>query len=257
MRGFPAAATPRRRAWPLVSRLGHISGHFGREPGRLSQVSGEPSCAFALLSDPAGADRPAMADGPCRSPSIDRESHPAAGIFRGSITRLRHPPPTLPASIALHGQGWLPAAWLAVPGGVRLHGLHPLGSSREFQWQFPCLSPPFAPAFAWRDDSDPDPEEPKCQVGDHPLLLRTDRNVMHPRGGPGLSGSPVLAPLQRPPGACRPRSCHHGNRGRFPQEGARFVGARFRGSCSRATPGYDLAPLQGDQAAADAILDQP
>ena len=99
-----------------------------------------------------------MADGPCRSPSIDRESHPAAGIFRGSITRLRHPPPTLPASIALHGQGWLPAAWLAVPGGVRLHGLHPLGSSREFQWQFPCLSPPFAPAFAWRDDSDPDPD---------------------------------------------------------------------------------------------------
>lgn len=158
VRGFPAAATPRRRAWPLVSRLGHISGHFGREPGRLSQVSGEPSCAFALLSGPAGADRPAMTDGPCRSPTIDRESHPAAGIFRGSITQLRHPPPTLPASIALHGQGWLPAAWLAVPGGVRLHGLHPLGSSREFQWQFPCLSPPFAPAFAWRDDSDPDPD---------------------------------------------------------------------------------------------------
>ena len=204
MRGFPAAATPRRRAWPLVSRLGHISGHFGREPGRLSQVSGEPSCAFALLSDPAGADRPAMADGPCRSPSIDRESHPAAGIFRGSITRLRHPPPTLPASIALHGQGWLPAAWLAVPGGVRLHGLHPLGSSREFQWQFPCLSPPFAPAFAWRDDSDPDPEEPTSHVE--------------------ASSAGVYS---------------------------------LRGSGSRATPGYDLAPLRGDRASADAIFDQP
>jgi len=182
MRGFPAAATPRRRAWPLVSRLGHISGHFGREPGRLSQVSGEPSCAFALLSDPAGADRPAMADGPCRSPSIDRESHPAAGIFRGSITRLRHPPPTLPASIALHGQGWLPAAWLAVPGGVRLHGLHPLGSSREFQWQFPCLSPPFAPAFAWRDDSDPDSDwgAPAC----HPFrssVLRAGQGCLKVR----------------------------------------------------------------------------
>ena len=152
----------------MVSRLGHISGHFGREPGRLSQVSGEPSCAFALLSDPAGADRPAMADGPCRSPSIDRESHPAAGIFRGSITRLRHPPPTLPASIALHGQGWLPAAWLAVPGGVRLHGLHPLGSFREFQWQFPCLSPPFAPVFAWRDDPDSDPDNDWGASASHP-----------------------------------------------------------------------------------------
>ena len=41
----------------------------------------------------------------------------------------------------------------------------------------------------------------------------------------GLFESPVLAPLQ----------------------GAWFVGSCFRGSCSRATPGYDLAPLQGGQ----------
>ncbi len=51
----------------------------------------------------------------------------------------------------------------------------------------------------------------------------------------GLFESPVLAPLQ----------------------GAWFVGSHYRGSCSRATPGYDLAPLQGDQASTDAIFDQP
>ena len=64
-----------------------------------------------------------------------------------------------------------------------------------------------------------------------------------------------------------------------PPQGARFVGSRFRGSCFRATPGYDPAPLQrprgacrprscdhgsrgrfpqeGGQMSADAIIDQP
>ena len=49
---------------------------------------------------------------------------------------------------------------------------------------------------------------------------------------PGLSLHPVLAPLQ----------------------GAWLVGSRFRGSCSQATPGYDLAAVQGDRVSADAIL---
>ena len=109
----PAFRYPSRSAY-CASAL------VSRKDRRLSQVAGEPSRAFALLSDPAGADRPAITDGPCRSPRFDRESHPGTRVYRGSITRLQHPPPTLPDVIALHGQGWLPAAWRAVPGGGRL-----------------------------------------------------------------------------------------------------------------------------------------
>ena len=41
-----------------------------------------------------------------------------------------------------------------------------------------------------------------------------------------------------------------------PVQGAWVVGSGFRGSGFRATPGYDLAPLQGGPAGADAIRDQ-
>jgi hypothetical protein len=153
----------RRRAAAGPGRWSPGSAH----PGTLTETRTAlpvPGCR-GTLSCSCRALRPRREDAPMpvrtrpAGPRFsDSEDSPEAGVFRGSITRLRHPPPTLPASVTLYGQGWLPAAWHALPGGVRRQRLHPLGSYHEFQSQVPCLSPPFMPALAWRDDTDPDPD---------------------------------------------------------------------------------------------------
>lgn len=114
----------RIRRTPPGRAVGHAGlGHSGCSRGKTNgspRFPGNPSCLCpALRPRRKGVPMP-DADTPGRSPLYGRESLPEAEYFRGSITRLQHPPPTLPDSVALHGQGWLPAAGQALPDGVRL-----------------------------------------------------------------------------------------------------------------------------------------
>jgi len=74
-----------------------------------------------------------------------------ADYFRGSITRLQHPPPTLPDS-AFPTRARLASGCLAGSTGRDLS--YPLGSSRQFQLSVISLflqQPPFALSLSWRD----------------------------------------------------------------------------------------------------------
>jgi hypothetical protein len=77
-----------------------------------------------------------------------------ADNFRGSITRLQHPPPTLPDS-AFPARARLASGCLASSAGRdSASRLHPLGSFRKFQLSVSFLfrwQPPFALSFSWRD----------------------------------------------------------------------------------------------------------
>lgn len=91
---------------------------------RPSQVPGQPRCASALLSDPAGARCQAIA---ASSPGPGCSDDPAPRVFvrfRGSITRHRHSLSTLPRSgcprRARLASGWWPAStgWDWLPTGL-------------------------------------------------------------------------------------------------------------------------------------------
>ena len=74
-----------------------------------------------------------------------------ADYFRGSITRLQHPPPTLPDS-AFPTRARLASGCLASSTGRDLS--YPLGSYRQFQLSVISLllqQPPFALSLSWRD----------------------------------------------------------------------------------------------------------
>ncbi len=96
---------------------------------RVSQVPGEPSCAFALLFDPGRTDRTRPV-AVCRRGPRFHKSEDSRERFRGSITRPGHSLSTLrreghPSTT----QDSLPAAGQALPDGFR----YPQGSDERFR----------------------------------------------------------------------------------------------------------------------------
>ena len=89
---------------------------------------GDPSHASALLPDPGRADEASpMAASPTPPPVFQHRRPQRLPRFRGSLTRLQHPPSTLHVRVAASVQDWLPA------GGLRLcrEGVKPPGSLRK------------------------------------------------------------------------------------------------------------------------------
>jgi hypothetical protein len=114
----PRGGDARPQGLALGPRLGPSGYTYGNAYGS-PRLPGNPLVLLPCSRTPPGGRAHARTDAPGRPRRIESEDSPEAGVFRGSITRLRHPPPTLPASVTLYGQGWLPAAWHALPGGVR------------------------------------------------------------------------------------------------------------------------------------------
>jgi hypothetical protein len=69
--------------------------HFRIGSGRISQVPGEPCCAYALLSDPGRITVPKPLRGSDTAPASSKTKAPTISRFRGSITRPWHSLSTL------------------------------------------------------------------------------------------------------------------------------------------------------------------
>jgi len=91
------------------------------------RLPGDPSRAFALLSDPGRIGRPGHRGLPDAAPVIVTTKASALVSFRGSITRLQHPLSTLHERRRRHPCNSLPA------GGLRLYreGVEPPGSLQK------------------------------------------------------------------------------------------------------------------------------
>jgi len=106
------------------------------------RLPGDPSRAFALLSDPGRIGRPGHRGLPDAAPVIVTTKASALVSFRGSITRLQHPLSTLHERRRRH-----PCKTRFRPAGSASTGRasNPLGHSKRFQG----IHPPFQ-AFACR-----------------------------------------------------------------------------------------------------------
>ena len=111
---------------------------------RISQVPGEPSCAYALFSDPGGTGVPGLIQYADTAPaSSNNEGFPrehtfgaqSHGFDTGCLRFARRVAPQAT-------QDSLPAAGQALPGGIR----YPQGSYERFPQYHPYILPPF-PSF--------------------------------------------------------------------------------------------------------------
>src|SRR5215471_5043186 len=108
--------------------------------------AGDPSCAFAPLYDPGRTDDPSPLDGFVdAAPALPTAKASALNEFRGSVTRLWHPLPTLQESCCHHPcKARFRLAGLAFTGRAS----NPLDRCKRFQ----IIHPPFLD-LAWRKGS--------------------------------------------------------------------------------------------------------
>ena len=145
------SARRRPAAWSFAVRQPRAHLRIGN--GRVSQVPGEPCCAYALLSDPGRTNAPGPKGAPARPPPGRRRRLPRGGVFRGSITRPWHWLSTLRRTdCSATTQDSLPAAGQALRGGIG----YPQGSEKRFAEDVLHPRPPF-PGFAWRNYHHPPP----------------------------------------------------------------------------------------------------
>ena len=139
------SARRRPAAWSFA--VGQLHGHpllrIGN--GRVSQVPGESSCAYALLSDPGGTGAPGHAVRRHGPRQRNNEGSPREYVFRGSMTRPWHALSTLRPRIAPSDARLASRCWPSSAGWDWL----PTGFDRKVSVMLPTSLPPF-PGFAWR-----------------------------------------------------------------------------------------------------------
>jgi hypothetical protein len=104
---------------PVPSLLWPIGGGDRRR----SQVSREPFCTSALLLDPGRTLAPGLVGRSGAAPAGIKAKAPANPVFRGSITQLLCPRPTLEAALSDDSPRLASGWWPPFPGGVVPHGV--------------------------------------------------------------------------------------------------------------------------------------
>jgi hypothetical protein len=143
------------------------------EAFRTSQVPGEPSCSYAVFSDPGGTDASGVWTSSVLPPLCPQRRLPRQPFFRGSIARPWNSLCTLREvdCSAMHAT-LASGRWPALPGGIG----YPQGSNERFQRSILTSLPPF-PSFAWRKDIAGFSEEPATS----PTFISSRRATSKPR----------------------------------------------------------------------------